>query len=488
MKILLASSEVHPFSKTGGLADMVGALAKTLARKGHKVGLVTPLYAGIRSQFPAIKEFDWEIDLPVGARRVQAKVCTVNMGPRLTVYFIEHPGYYERAGFYLEKGREYPDNAERFIFLSKCVAQLARYLPWKPELVHVHDWQTGLVPLFIRHQSLHDGWTEPPRSCLTIHNLAYQGLFPVSFYPLTNLPHGYLNPNGVEFYGMFNCLKAGIVFADTITTVSPNYAKEIMTEPFGCGLHGLIQKRRGVLHGVLNGVDYDEWKTIDNRFLKNSFSARNLFGKATIKNELQKELGLPTNAHVPLFATVGRLADQKGVDLLLGALEEMLSSEIQFALLGSGDPKLENAFRELAIRYPDKVAPRIGFDETLSHRIEAGADFFLMPSRYEPCGLNQMYSQRYGTIPIVRATGGLNDSVIDIGDDPANATGLKFTELSPPALAKCMRKAIAIFQNAELLRHFRLNGMKADFSWDRTAEQYLQIYDIALNSSSAAAA
>ena len=480
MKILLASSEMHPFSKTGGLADMVGALAKTLARKGNKIGLVTPLYAGIRDQFRGIKPFDWEIDLAMGPRRVQAKVFTTNLGPRLTVYFIQQPDYFERAGLYQEKGREYTDNAERFIFLSKCIAQLARYLPWKPELVHAHDWQVGLVPLFIQHQSRHEGWSGAPRTCLTIHNMAYQGVFPAAHYPLTNLPHGYLNPNGIEFYGKFNCLKAGIVFADTITTVSPRYAQEIMTETFGCGLHGLMQKRKSSLHGILNGVDYDEWKTTGNPFLKHSYSARNLFGKATIKLELQKELGLPTNAHVPLFVTVGRLADQKGMDILLGALEEMLPADLQFAMLGSGDPKLENAFRELAIRYPEKVAARVGFDEALSHRMEAGADFFLMPSRYEPCGLNQMYSQRYGTIPIVRATGGLDDSVVDVGDDPVNASGLKFTDLSPPALSKCIRKALSIFQSAEILRHFRLNGMAADFSWERTAEQYLRVYELAL--------
>jgi starch synthase len=481
MRILLASSEVHPFSKTGGLADMVGALAKTLARKGHEVGLVTPLYAGIREQFSGIKKFDWKIDLPLGARRLLAEVWTLKLNPRLTIYFIRQPEYYDRAGLYQEKGREYGDNAERFVFLSKCVVQLARYLPWKPELVHVHDWQTGLVPLFIRHQALREGWSNAPQVCLTIHNMAYQGNFPAASFPLTNLPPAYFNPNGVEFYGRMNCLKAGIVFADAITTVSPRYAREIRTEPFGCGLHGLMEKRKDALFGILNGVNYEEWKTTGNPFLRHSFSPENLFGKASLKLDLQRESGFAGNAHVPLFATVGRLADQKGVDILLGTLEEMLAADLQFVLLGSGDPEWENAFRELALRQPGKLAAHIGFDEGLSHRIEAGADFFVMPSRYEPCGLNQMYSQRYGTIPIVRATGGLDDSVVDIGDDPVHATGIKFSELSPPALSKAIRKAITIFQEPEMLRRYRLNGMKADFSWDRTGEQYVRIYEVALN-------
>ena len=368
-----------------------------------------------------------------------------------------------------------------FIFFSKCVAHLGRYLQWKPELIHVHDWQVALVPLFVRHQNLYDGWINPPRTCLTIHNMAYQGCYPVASYTLTNLPQGYFNPNGLEFYGKMNCLKAGIAFADTITTVSPRYAREIMTEQFGCGLHGLMQKRKEALHGILNGVDYEEWKTSANPFLKHSFSLKNLFGKAANKQDLQQELSLPVNPHVPLFVTVGRLAEQKGVDILLGSLEEMLHSDLQFALLGSGDPKLEGAFRELQIRFPEKVAVRIGFDEALSHRIEAGADFFVMPSRYEPCGLNQMYSQHYGTIPIVRMTGGLDDSVVDIGDDPVNATGIKFTELSPSMLSKAIRKALSLFQNAELMRHYRTNGMKADFSWERTSEQYLRVFELAEN-------
>ena len=481
MKILLASSEVHPYSKTGGLADVVGALAKTLAGEGHRIGIVTPLYRGIRKEFPKIKKLDWVFELPLGEKSVSAQVWTLNVGRRLTIYFIKQPEFYDRAGLYQEQGRDYEDNAERFIFFSKCVTQLARHLPWQPELVHVHDWQTGLVPLLIKEQSLHDKWLNPPKTCLTIHNLAYQGNFPGGAYSLTNLPPGYFNPHGVEFYGAISCLKAGIVFADVITTVSPRYAREIMTEAFGCGLDAVLRSRRESVFGILNGVDYTEWKTTRNPHLKNSFSVRDLRGKAAQKLALQKELRLPVNADIPLFCTVGRLAEQKGVDILLGALEEMLGNEMQFAMLGSGDPRFEAAYLELAKRYPSKVAARIGFDQGLSHRMEAGSDFFLMPSRYEPCGLNQMYSQHYGTIPIVRATGGLDDSVVDLTEDSSAATGIKFSEYSAPALARSIRAALNLFEKPHLLLHYRVNGMSEDFSWARTAEHYLRIYELALN-------
>jgi starch synthase len=476
MKILLASSEVHPYSKSGGLADMVGALAKFLARDGHEVGVVTPLYRGIHERFPKLKLFDWNFNLPLGNDFVQAKVLTCAPEERLQFYFIDQPEFFQRANLYEEKGISYPDNAERFIFFSKCVANLARYLPWKPELVHVHDWQTGFVPLLILHQRLHDGWSDAPRTCLTIHNLAYQGVFPKTHFAATNLPTSYLHPEGAEFFGYMNCLKTGINFADMLTTVSPRYAREITTEEMGCALDGVLRRRQDSLVGILNGVDYDEWKTEGNPFLKHSYSLANLGGKAANKLELQKEMALPINASVPLFGTVSRLADQKGIDIELGALEEMLSAEMQFVLLGNGSAEFEKGFQKLAARYPKKVAIKIGFDQGLSHRIEAGSDFFLMPSKFEPCGLNQMYSLRYGTIPIVRRTGGLDDSVTDISDDAERADGIKFQEISVRALAKSIRKALVLFENKPLLAHYIRNAMQKDFSWKKTAKEYEKFY------------
>jgi len=476
MKILLASSELFPFSKTGGLADMIGALAKALGRAGHQVGVVTPLYAGIRERFPAISRFDWHMDLPLGTDRVSAQVWTLEPWPNVTVYFIDQPGFYQRPQLYGEGGADYPDNAHRFIFFSKAVVHMARYLPWQPSVVHVHDWQTGLVPIFTLHQKLAEGWVNAPRTCLTIHNMAYQGLFPRPLYDLTNLPLDYFTPNGVEYYNYLSCLKAGLVYADSITTVSPRYAREITTPEFGCGLDSILRQRLGSLTGILNGVDYEEWNTADNPNLKHPFSARNLTGKTADKIELQKELGLAADPAVPLFSTVTRLVDQKGIDIMLGALEEMLWSDMQFALLGSGSPAYEKAFARLAARFPQKASITIGYNHGLSHRIEAGSDFFLMPSRYEPCGLNQMYSLRYGTIPDVRITGGVDDSVVDLVEDAKRANGIKFKEYSVRALAKAIRKALVLTKEPALLQHYRRNAMKADFSWERTAEQYVEVY------------
>jgi starch synthase len=477
MKILLASSEVHPYSKTGGLADMVAALSRALARAGHEARVVTPLYRGIPERFPELQRVDWRFDLPLGDGRYEAELFSLQPEKNLMVYFIRQPEFYDRAGIYLENNLSYTDNAERFIFLSKCAAHLARYLPWRPDIVHVHDWQTAFVPALIQNQHRNEGWGNPPRSCLTIHNLAYQGIFPAGAFALTNLPPVYFTPDTSEFYKQLNCLKAGIALADCITTVSPRYAREIMTEECGCALDGLLRKRKDSFCGILNGVDYSEWNPDADPYLPKTYSATRPAGKAANKPALQKELNLPESKSTPLFGTITRLAEQKGVDIQLGALEEMLSANMQFVLLGSGSAAYERGYHELARRFPDRVAVRVGYNEELAHRIEAACDFYIMPSRFEPSGLNQMYSLRYGTIPIVRATGGLDDSVIDLKEDPERANGIKFQEFSSRALAKAIRKALALHQQPDLLRRYRRNGMKADFSWEKTVEDYLTVYE-----------
>ena len=483
MKILHASSELHPYSKSGGLADMVGALTKSLAGAGHQVAVVTPLYRDIRERFPELRRADLEISVPLGTRTVSAEVWLIEPTANQTIYFIEQPGFYDRAGLYQENGVDYPDNAERFIFFAKCVVSLARSLPLGPEIVHVHDWQVGLAPLFIRQEKLQAGWGTAPATCLTVHNLAFQGIFPRAKYPLTNLPWDYFNPEGVEFYGSLSCLKAGILYADMITTVSPRYAREITTEALGCGLDGVLRGRQDSLVGILNGIDCDEWNTTRNPHLPFPYSPDHLEGKTQCKLALQRELGLPETSAIPLFGSISRLADQKGVDIQFGALEEMLATDMQFVLLGSGSTPYERAYQNLAQRFPQKVAVTIGYNHALSHRIEAAADFFLMPSRFEPSGLNQMYSLRYGTIPIVRATGGLDDSVIDITEDADQANGIKFYEYSARALAKAIRKALVLFASPQLLAHYRANGMSADFSWEKTESKNVEVYEAALQKS-----
>ena len=475
MNILLASSEVHPFSKTGGLADMVGAMARALAKAGHEVRVVTPLYRGIRKKFPELRRVDWHFLLPMDGFHVAAELWELDESPGLKIYFVDRPSYFDRAGIYQENNASYADNAERYVFFSKCVVHRARYLPWKADVVHVHDWQVGLVPALILQQKI-EGWGNPPATCLTIHNLAYQGVFPEAAFALTNLPKHFFSTEGAEYFGLLNCLKAGIAYADFITTVSPRYAREITTEEFGCGLDGMLRRRHRVLAGILNGVDYDEWKTTKNPHLLKPYSVGRMAGKKFNKLELQKIFGLPVDESIPLFGTISRLAEQKGVDIQLGALAEMLNTKMQFVVLGSGSPEYERGYRDLARHFPGKIGVQFGYDETLSHRIEAGCDFFLMPSRFEPCGLNQMYSLRYGTIPIVRATGGLDDSVIDWTENAKTATGIKFSTYTPHSLAKAIRKALVLFNQPKLLAECRRNAMTANFSWERTIGQYVKIY------------
>ena len=479
MNILLASSEVHPFSKTGGLADMAGALAKALARAGHEVRIVTPLYRGVRERFPQIHPMDWYFDLPLGNRRVHATLWSLQPEERLEVYFIQQSVFFDRSALYQENDSSYHDNADRFIFFSKCIVHLARYLPWRADVVHVHDWQTALAPALITHQQRAEGWGNRPATCMTIHNLAYQGIFPPDAFALTNLPLDFFTMEGAEFYGHLNCLKAGIAFADAITTVSPRYAREIMTEELGHGLDGILRRRQRQLFGILNGVDYDEWNPAHDPFLPAAYTATKMGGKNACKSALQREIGLPETSETPLFGTISRLADQKGVDIQLGALEEMLNADMQFVLLGSGSSVYERGYSELAHRFPSKMVARVDYDERLAHRIEAACDFYIMPSRFEPSGLNQMYSLRYGTIPIVRATGGLDDSVIDLAEDSKRVNGIKFHEYSARALAKAIRKALALYQHPDLMRQYQHNAMKTIFSWEQTVQEYLKVYGAA---------
>jgi starch synthase len=345
-----------------------------------------------------------------------------------------------------------------------------------PDVIHCHDWQTGLIPLFLKHQARVSFRKQIPRTVFTVHNLAFPGHFPPADWTNTGLPWSYVQPSGVEFWGGISYLKAGLVYADALTTVSPNYAREITTEEFGCGFQGILRQREADLVGILNGVDYAEWNTVRNPFLAHPYSADDPGGKAAAKSMLQSELGLPVRNDIPLFANITRLESQKGVDLIIDAIEQTLSEDYQFVIVGTGDPTLESAYRALAARHPHRISAQIRFDLALAHRVEAAADFYLMPSRFEPCGLNQMYSLRYGAIPIVRDTGGLHDTVVDVRESVDRATGVKFGEASAGALGHAMRKAFAVWGEPGLLEHLRRNGMKADFSWDRSAEQYVEIY------------
>ncbi|MBM3850307.1 MAG: glycogen synthase GlgA [Verrucomicrobia bacterium] len=483
MHVLLATSELNPYSKTGGLADMVAALAKGLAgpagRGVLRISVVSPLYRGVLGSHSGIEPTPWRPAIRIGDSLVEGRFHRKALRPNLTHWFVEQPGFYDRAGLYAEAQRDYADNAARFLFLSRAALVLARHLPDPPRVVHAHDWQTGLVPLLARHEQLQGGWTQPPRMVFTIHNLAFQGSFPLSSWDLTGLPADWLHIESARHHDRVNFLKAGLTQAQAITTVSPTYAREILTAEHGCGLEGLLLKRYNDLGGILNGVDTEEWNPATDPDLPARFHAGDLSGKAVCKAAVQREMGLPQDTAVPLLANISRLTDQKGSELIASTVRALLKAGevFQFVQLGSGERALENAFRDLARRFPDRVAARIGFHAALSHRIEAGADFYLMPSRFEPCGLNQLYSLRYGAVPVVRATGGLQDSVVDPRENAALATGIKFTPYTEAALRHAVLKALALWKDPAWLGHLRHNGMTADFSWDRQAAEYVALYE-----------
>ena len=456
MNIFHISSEVFPYSKTGGLADATAALAKAQATAGHMATLVTPLYRGIADSFPDLE--------PLGQAELPAKVWRLKPEPNLTVLFIDAPRLFDLDSLYGHK-----DDAERFIFFSKCAVRLAK----NADIVHAHDWQSALtMPLLSLGQA-------QVGKIFTIHNAAYQGRFGREKFALTGLPESFFNWQQLEFYDDINLLKGGVVFADLATTVSPRYAEELLTPEYGCGLEGVFQAKGSALTGVLNGVDYSEWNTNNNPHLVAPFSADAPEGKAANKTALQRELGLDEQPGLPLLGNISRFAEQKGIDVLLDALEQQLAGGVafQYAGLGSGDARLEQAMSDLAKRHPGRIAIRVGYDTALAHRIEAGCDFFVMPSRFEPCGLNQLYSLRYGAVPVVRATGGLEDSIIDLGEGDKMATGIKFDEPSAAALGQALGRAFSLYADPARLAKVRDNGMRADFSWFRTTTKYDRLYN-----------
>lgn len=477
MNILIASSELHPFSGTGGLSDMVAGLGKALAARGHNVIFVTPLYKSVTNQLPDRHRpaFSLQVEMGRGYETVQVFELRSNNAP--TTCFIAHP-VFDRPGLYQWNGTDYPDNWYRFLLFSKAVVAMLRNHAMRPDILHLNDWHTAMAALLIHHIRTHHHWPHTPKVCFTIHNLAYQGIFSSDIYHFTNLPWSYFTMDGVEFYGQTNFMKAGIGFADMVTTVSPRYAREIMTPEFGAGLDGFVRKHAAKLVGILNGIDTAEWDPATDPHLPCHFHVDNLQGKSECKAALQKELGLPVNPDTPLFCTITRLVEQKGIDILIPAMEHALTEpdELQFVVLANGNTEYESRLAALAQKFPHRMSLHIGFNRALSHRVEAGADFFVLPSRYEPCGLNQMYSQRYGTIPVVRRVGGLDDTVIDIADEPIRGTGIKFEEYSATAVMHAIKRALNLYRDKSALTQYRRNAMLQDFSWTRAAAAYEALF------------
>ncbi len=474
LRILFVSPEVEPFAKTGGLADVAGALPKALAGLGHDVRVLMPKFRSVARHAGSLTPVIPRLRVPIGDRTQEGALLEGRMG-RVPIYFLAQDHYYDRDALYGTPEGDYWDNCERFIFFCRASVEALRVLGWTPQVIHANDWQTGLIPVYL--ETLYRNDPAPARigTLFTIHNLAYQGLFWHHDMPMTGLGWDVFTPAGIEFYGKINFLKGGLVFSDLLTTVSRTYAREIQTQEFGCGLEGVLQERSQVLHGVVNGVDYEVWNPASDPAIPKGYSDRDLQGKRACKAALQEELGLAPEA-VPLVGLVTRLAEQKGLNLVLDALPGLLAEGVQLALLGSGDPPLEGAFEQAASQHKGRVAVRLGYDAALARRIYAGADFFLMPSRYEPCGLGQLISLRYGAIPLVRWTGGLADTVTEFDPVKQTGTGFGFDPFTPDALLECCRRALAVFRQPALWTRLVRNAMAEDFSWEASARKYVALY------------
>jgi len=475
MRVLFVSSEVTPFRKTGGLGDVSGALPKALKSRGVDVRVVMPLYGGIRWNELERLEGVLEVPMYYGTARAAVRLGSLP-GSEVPIYFLEHHGYFDRPELYGVGDGAYPDNLERFTFFSRASLELARALGFEPDAIHANDWQTALIPVYLN--ALYRGATLARAATLfTIHNLAFQGVFDPGALFVTGLDRERYNPSELEHYGTMNLMKVALAHATLLSTVSPTYAGEIQRPEHGAGLDGVIASRRADLHGILNGIDTEEWDPKKDRHLPARYSGEDLSGKAICKRELQREMGLPMLSGAPLFGAVSRLTPQKGFDLLAQAMERLLGWDLQIVLLGSGDADAEQYFSALSSMRGDKFRARIGFDNGLAHRIEAGCDFFLMPSRFEPCGLNQMYSLRYGTPPVVHATGGLVDTVLNYDESKGEGTGFVIYELNARSLGDSVGWAISTyFDRPRDLEAMRRRGMREDFSWTEAAKRYEKVY------------
>lgn len=475
-KILFVSSEAHPLIKTGGLGDVSASLPAALKRLRHTVRLVLPAYPQAVARAGKLKT--------IATLRVPDAHAPVNVhegympDTRVKVWLVNIPGYFDRPGnpYLGADGRDWPDNAARFAAFCRAVVELAMDragLDWRPDVVHCNDWQTGLVPALLAREY------KRPASVFTIHNLAYQGLFPWDSFAALGLPADLWHMHAMEFYNHFSFIKGGLVFADWLTTVSPTYAREICQPELGYGLDGLLRHRSERLTGILNGADYDIWNPAEDKLIPQRYSATTLHHKSANKAALQELFNLPVDSQKPLVGFVGRMVEQKGIDLVLRVLPMLVERGVQVAVLGAGEQAFENELRALANRFPQAIGYYIGYDETRAHLVEAGADMFLMPSRFEPCGLNQIYSLRYGTPPIVRRTGGLADTVVDATPEALNdgsATGFLFDEVSPEAVLNALERALALYHQPKVWKRLMITGMAQDFSWEASARRYLEIY------------
>lgn len=475
LSIAFAASEAFPYAKTGGLADVIGALTKALANRGHRVCLVLPFYREVQNQALDFLSTQQKIQVPISGKPVTGEILQLEPARNLTVYFVKNDRFFDRDGLYGTAEGDYSDNAERFIFFCRAVPRVLEKMNFPVDILHSHDWQTGLVAAYLKLEEKENRFFQNTRTLFTIHNLAFQGLFWHLDMPLTGLPWSVFTPDGLEFYGKISFLKAGIVYADAISTVSRKYTEEIQTPEYGYGFEGIIRRRARDLFGILNGVDSKEWNPQADPFLAKKYHAGDLSGKRECKRALLKEFGLSLDEKAPLFGVVSRLTKQKGMDLVLGAVDEIGRQGGAVVILGVGDPQYHFWLGETQKRSP-ALRVRFSFDNKLAHQIEAGADFFLMPSQYEPCGLNQLYSLKYGTPPIVRATGGLDDSIQNFNPATLTGNGFKFGPFEVQPFVEKIQEALAVYQNDNLWRALLKNAMLSDTSWEHAAQEYESRY------------
>jgi starch synthase len=484
LNILFVSSEVEPFAKTGGLADVSGALPQSIKHLDHEIRVMMPRYGSINERKSRLHEMIRlkEIDIPVGTKTYPASVKSsfiVNNHAKVQTYFLDNSHLFGRFGLYVhpETKKEYEDNDERFIFFCRGVLEVLKKLGWQPDIIHCNDWPTGLVPAYLKTLYKNDPFYQDTRTVFTIHNMAYQGVFPRSVFAKTKLPANLLSEKGIEAYGKVNFLKSGLVFADAITTVSEKYAEEIQSsDEFGAGLQDVVKDRKHDLSGIINGIDYTVWDPSVDELIPHRYDPKSIDLKTENKKALLAKMGLPFHERIPVIGIISRLADQKGFDLIDEVLDDLISLDIQLVVLGTGEKKYHDMFERTQKKYPQKVAVALTFSNELAHLIEAGSDMFLMPSRYEPCGLNQLYSLRYGTIPIVRATGGLDDTIEDYNASAGTGTGFKFKNYDSREMSRAVQRAVQAYADQAVWRKLMKTGMNKDFSWEASAKKYIQLY------------
>ena len=475
MNIAFAASEGVPFSKTGGLADVVGALPRALAALGHQVSVYLPRYRQTKLTDPAVVVRS--VTVPFDDEHRFASVVNGGSQNGVKFYFVEYPEYFERDALYGTPAGDYPDNAERFALFSRTVLEASKILG-TPHIFHCHDWQSALIPVLLRTIYADDPAFKDVGTVFTIHNMGYQGLFPPDTLPLLMLPWDLFTMTKMEFFGQVNFLKGALVYSDYITTVSKKYSQEIQTSEYGFGLEGVLRDRAATVTGILNGVDYDEWSPQTDKFAAAKFSPQDLSGKAKAKQDLLAAFGVAdADPKLPVIGIVSRFAAQKGFDLIAQVADRLAREEMIIVALGAGDKPYEELFQRLARQFPSKIAVKVAYDNSIAHKIEAGADMFLMPSRYEPCGLNQIYSLKYGTVPIVRATGGLDDTIEPWDARTGKGTGFKFTEYNGESLLLTIKQALQAFRDQTSWQVLMRNGMGKDFSWNASAREYGKIYD-----------